>query len=188
MSGRLDRVLELVRREVAGHRFVLKDERAWTRLVGRVHPDFRAFTVVVGRTVYLPRPVHAFEPDRLAAVLLHELVHQLDQRRWGPLFYASYFLAAPAVRTVRAVWERRAYAVDLLLARERGGERAVRQLAERLAPLFSGRAYGWMWAGDARAFLEPVVDEVLSGRLELREPYGSILAAWRGPCDVSGTP
>ena len=179
--ARLERTLALVRREVPGHRFVLKEDVAWMRGVARVHPDFRAFTVVIGRTVYLPRPREDFEPDRLAAVLLHELVHQLDQARWGPLFYASYVLAAPTLRTVRAVWERRAYAVDLLLARERGGEPAVHRLAERLAEVFSGPAYGWMWAPDARGFLAPAVAAVLAGELDTRQPYADILRAWRGP-------
>ncbi len=146
------------------------------RLLRRLAPGF---TTVVGRTVFLPRPVAGFHRDALAAILAHELVHQLDQRRWGALFYVSYGVCLPAFRTMRAVWERRAYAVDLLLAHRVG---AVDRCERRLVALFSGPSYLWMWAGEAsaRAFLAPVVASVREGRLDAEAPYRGILAAWDG--------
>lgn len=185
--ARLERVLALVRRHVPGLALVNKQTVPWMRAAGRLArpfaPDFETgFTTVLGATVYLPCDPADFDPDTLAQILAHELVHQLDQARWGPLFYASYAAALPAGRTWRARWERRAYAVDLLIARERGGPAAVEMLSRRLARLFSGPSYVWMWAGEeaAQAFLAPVVRRVLSGELEAQAPYREILAAWRG--------
>jgi hypothetical protein len=184
---RLDRITNLVRRHVPGLRLVVKRDVPWLRraapAIERIMPDFMTrFTTVVGSTVYLPRPVRELPRDMLAGILAHELVHQLDQQRWGPIFYASYGVALPTGRTMRAVWERRAYAVDLMLAHHRDGDGGVAQLERRLAKLFSDRSYGWMWAGEdaASRFLAPVVEDVLAGRLQQTEPYSEILRAWVG--------
>lgn len=184
---RLDRMLAFARTRVPGLRLVHKADVAWMRAAGvLMRPVNRQFmthyTTVVGRTVYLPRPVDVFPRDRLAATVAHELVHQLDVRRYGPLFLGTYAFLLPAGRTLRAVWERRGYTVDLLVARERGGDAAVFRLADELAGVFASSEYLWMWAGRqaARAFLEPAVRGVLDGSVDVREPYTSILAAWRG--------
>jgi len=166
-------MLALVRRHVPGLRLVAKSE---SPLLRRFAPGF---TTVLGPYVLLYRPAAEIPRDRLAAILAHELVHQLDQQRWGPLFYVSYGVCLPAGRTVRAVWERRAYAVDLMLAHEAGGLAACER---RLVTLFSDRSYVWMWAGEssARAFLAPVVTAVREGRLQQESPYAEILSAWSG--------
>jgi len=120
--------------------------------------------------------------DELAITLAHEFVHQLDQKRWGLLFYGSYGLLFPVGRGARAVWERRAYAVDMLIAHERLGDEGLELLLLRLAALFSGPEYLWMWAGrrSAREFLESTAADVRSGVLATQHPYDLILAAWRG--------
>lgn len=181
----------MVRRHVPDVRLVDKHEFAWMRAFGQVIrplvPDFDThYTTVLGRTVYLPRPPDQMPPDVLAATLCHELVHQLDQKRWGLLFYASYAWALPTGRTMRAYWERRGYAVDLVLAHERGGPIEVHRVADRLAEVFSGPSYLYMWAGRGSAadYLQPAVDAVLSGQLQQEEPYAEILAAWRGPAPL----
>lgn len=188
MTPRLERVLALVRTHVPDLRLVHKREVAWMRAFGHVIrpmvPDFDThYTTVLGRTVYLPRPAEQMHPRVLAATLCHELVHQLDQQRWGLAFYASYAWALPVGRTMRAHWERRAYAVDLLLAYERGGEPELANVASHLAELFAGPGYFYMWAGRAAArdFLDPVVEAVRDGSLAQTEPYAAILAAWHGP-------
>lgn len=185
MTDELDRVLALVRRHRPGLRLVAKADSPLMRALGAVlrplTPDFGdRFTTVLGDTVYLPRPVQEMGRRELAHILSHELVHQLDMARWGPLFYTSYVLAMPVGRTTRAHWERRAYAVDLLLAHREGGARAVDRALDWIVPMFAGPAYGFMWAGEdaARAFLAPVRAEVLSGALAGRAPYAEILAAW----------
>lgn len=186
---RLDRMLALVRQHVPGLRLVEKREVPWMRLVGRVIEPLvtgfsTEFTTVIGDTVYLPVPVAAFGRDELAGTLAHELVHQLDQAEHGVWFYASYAVAPmPVWRTWRAHWERRGYAVDLMLAWEDGGERGLARAERHVRELFAGRAYGWMWGGDepAAAYLAPVVADVRAGRLQGEFPYDRILAAWREP-------
>jgi hypothetical protein len=191
VDARLARILKLVRRHVPDLRLVQKEEVRWMRWVGGLLrpliPEFsNRYTTVLGRTVFLPRPAREMPPRVLASTLAHELVHQLDQQRWGPLFYFSYGFCLPAGRSLRAHWERRAYAVDLLLARERGGVAEVERVADTLADLFGGRSYLWMWAGRdaARAFLEPAVEAVRTGELDHTEPYASILKAWRGTTET----
>lgn len=188
MPDRLDRMLALCRTHVPDLRLVDKHEVRWMRALGRVIrpivPDFSTrYTTVLGSTVYLPGPPERLHPDELASTLAHELVHQLDQRRYGPLFYASYGFLLPSLRASRALWERRAYAVDLLIARERGGEAEVRRVGGLLAELFAGPGYLWMWPGRGAAarLLEPAIRRVLDGSLDQEEPYRAILAAWRGP-------
>ncbi|MEZ4323348.1 MAG: hypothetical protein R3F61_38140 [Myxococcota bacterium] len=186
---RLDRILALVRTHVPDTRIVQKRDVWWMRAVGRVLrpliPDFETrYTTVIGNTVYLPCPLADFPRDALAATLAHELVHQLDQREWGVWFYLSYGLTPlPLWRTHRAHWERRAYAVDLMLARQIGGDARVSLVAARLRELFGGPGYGWMWGGRAaaEAYLAPVVERVRSGELQQEAPYAEILEAWEGP-------
>lgn len=180
-------MLVLVRRHVPDLVLIHKADVPWMRFASRVIepvvPEFSTrFTTVLGRTVYLPRPVDQFPRDALAATLAHELVHQLDQQRWGPLFYVSYAAMLPAVRSARAVWERRAYAVDLMLAFERGGERELRRVEAFLVDLFAGPAYLWMWSGraSAREFLDPLSEAIRRGELQADAPYAEILAAWKG--------
>ena len=185
---RLDRVLKLVRSEVPGLRVLDKSEVWWMRAAGRilrpVIPAFeKSYTTVIGDTVYLPCPKEEFPPDALAATLLHELVHQLDQAQWGALFYLSYGLTPlPVWRSHRAHWERRAYAVDLMIAHHVGGDAHLRRVEHRLRELFGGPGYGWMWGGRSAAasFLEPVVSRVRAGTLQQVDPYDRILSAWTG--------
>ena len=122
---RLDRMLALTRNHIPGARFANKADSALMRSVAKVVRPFNAefstrYVTVMGDTVWLPRPVEEWNRDDLAGILGHELVHMLDQKRYGLAFYASYGFP-PMGRTTRAHWERRAYAVDLLIARERGG-------------------------------------------------------------------
>jgi len=179
----------MVRGHVPDLRIVHKADSRLMRALGVVlrpiTPDFStAYTTVLGKTVYLPRPMAEFDRDQLARILAHELVHQLDMIEHGALFYASYLVAPmPAGRTQRAFWERRAYAVDLMLAYDEDGDRGLERLLDWLIRTFSGSAYAWMWAGQgaARRFLEPTCREIRSGELQKREPYAEIFAAWRGP-------
>lgn len=183
---RLDRMLALVKKSIPDLRLVHKDEVPWMRTLSRglspIVPDFQTrFTTVIGSTVYLPAPLQALRRDDLAETLGHEFVHQLDQKRWGPAFYLSYVLAGPTGRTARAYWERRAYAVDLMIANE-ASERELLRVRKFIIGLFAGPSYAWMWAGSesAAAFLEPVVQRIRDGSLQKEAPYDAILKAWRG--------
>lgn len=179
----------LVREHVPGLRIVQKRDIWWMRAIGRllkpINPEFMTrYTTVVGQTVYLPRPLADFPRDALAATLAHELVHQLDMQQWGPFFYVSYALTPlPVWRSHRAHWERRAYAVDLMLALHGGGEARLVAVETWLRGVFAGPDYGWMWGGRpaAATYLKPVVERVRSGELQKDAPYAAILEAWVGP-------
>jgi hypothetical protein len=185
---RLDRILALVRRYRPGLRLVDKHEvplaRASAHLLRPLMPRFMDnVTTVIGDTVYLPGPPERLERELLARILAHELVHQLDQAEHGLAFYVSYVVAPlPVGRTMRAHWERRAYAVDLMLAWADGGDESLARTAESVAVQFSGPTYGWMWVGAdaARKYVGAVADEIRSGTLQQRSPYREILAAWTG--------
>ena len=184
---RLDRIEALVRHSFGDLRIVDRATspalRAAEVLLRPVVSDLGTrFTTVIGSTVYTPGPPERLARDALAATLAHEYVHMLDQRRYGVAFYVSYALP-PCGRTMRAYWERRGYAVDLMLAWEAGGAPAIERRLRSIRALFAGSAYGWMWAGEdaARRYLEPVAADVAAGRLQVTAPYAAILAAWRGP-------
>jgi len=140
-------------------------------------------TTVVGDTIYTPGAPESLPPGLLARIVAHELVHQLDQARYGPLFYLSYGLLLPIGRTYRAFWERRAYAVDLMIAHHDDGPSGLEMTRRRLVHVFSGPMYAWMWAGReaAEAYLEPWVESVRAGELQQQSPYDDILQAWVGP-------
>lgn len=186
--GRLDRMIALVRRDVPDLRLVDKRTVPWMRALGGllrpVVPDFGdRMTTVIGPTVYLPRAPEELDPDALAALLAHEYVHQLDQGEHGAMFYLTYGLTPlPLFRTHRAHWERRAYAVDLMLAHEIGGDARLALVEARLRTVFGGVTYGWMWGGRqaAATFLKPVADAIRAGELQQEAPYDRILATWRG--------
>ncbi len=186
--GRLERMLETIRADFPNLRLVEKRTVPWMRVAARVlyplMPGFETHvTTVIGSTVYLPGPPSSMDPNALAAILAHEYVHQLDQRDHGTLFYLSYGLTPlPCWRTHRAWWERRAYAVDMMLAHQEGGDAALAALESRLRALFAGPAYGWMWGGRSAAasFLRSTAQSVREGRLQRHPPYDRILAAWTG--------
>lgn len=185
---RLDRILALVRDDVPGLRLVDKQSVPWMGALGALvrplMPDFAtSYTTVIGSTVYLPDTPEAMDARRLAVTLAHEYVHMLDQAEHGMRFYLSYgFSPLPVWRTHRAHWERRAYAVDLLLAHETGGTDRLALAEARLRGIFAGPAYGWMWGGRpaAASFLKPVTERIRAGTLQRDAPYDRILAAWRG--------
>lgn len=185
---RLDRILALVRRHRPGLRLVDKRDVPLARVLGlALRPLMPTFmddvTTVIGDTVYLPRSPEQMDRTQLARILVHELVHQLDQAEHGAWFYLSYVAAPlPVGRTRRAWWERRAYAVDLAIAWIEGGEPRLARVADEVARHFSGPTYAWMWLGTvaARQYVGAVADEIRSGTLQQRAPYREILAAWTG--------
>ncbi len=181
-------MLVLVRAHRPGLRLVDKAESPLMRAVAWfVRPFMPHFltrvTTVLGDTIYTPGPPESLPPGLLARILAHELVHQIDQRAWGPLFYLSYaLLPLPVWRTSRAWWERRAFAVDLMLALHEDGPSGLEMARRRLAVVFGGATYAWMWGGRhaAERFLQPVVDAVTDGELQAQSPYDDILMAWSG--------
>ena len=87
--------------------------------------------------------------DRAATMLEHELVHVRDQHKWNVLFFISYWLL-PIGPSFKALWEWRAYKVDLIsCARdiEEGTYRDYIQgyYADWVTSQFTGTTYMWMW-------------------------------------------
>lgn len=185
-SQRLERIEALLRQNVPAVRLVEKSSSPLMRTFGRVlrpiNPDFMdRYTTVLGSTIYLPVAKDAFPPNALAQTLAHEMVHQLDMQAFGPLFYVSYVATPlPVWRTHRAWWERRGYAVDLMLAHHEGGEARLAAVETWARGVFAGPHYAWMWGGRSAAarFLAPVVAEIKAGELQQRWPYRDILKAW----------
>lgn len=165
---------------------VQKRDVWWMRALGHllrpINPDFMTrYTTVIGATVYLPRPLAEIPREQLAQILAHELVHQLDMYGYGLGFYLSYLLTPlPVWRTHRAYWERRAYAVDLILAHLEGGDGRLALEETRLRGIFGGPAYGWMWGGRvaAASYLRPIAAQIRAGKLQQQWPYSEILEAW----------
>jgi hypothetical protein len=188
-EGRLRRVLALARAHRPGLRLVDKHEsvlmRAAAVLVRPFMPHFLTrVTTVIGDTIYTPGPPEELPPGLLARIVAHELVHQIDQARYGPLFYLSNaLLPLPVWRTSRAWWERRAFAVDLMLAHHDDGPAGLEMARRRLAVVFGGPTYAWMWGGRlaAERFLQGTVDAVAEGELQASAPYDDILHAWSEP-------
>lgn len=186
--NRLDRMTDHIRERVPNLRLVNKSEVWWMRVLGIVLwplvPNFMTdFTTVFGDTVYLPDDPARLEPDRLAITLAHEYVHQVDQQDNGLWFYLSYVLTPlPIWRTHRAHWERRGYAVDMMIAFERGQDEALNRKLLWLVDIFTGPNYAWMYGGRraARDYLERTADQVRHNELQKTPLYAGILNAWRG--------
>ncbi|MBN2799320.1 MAG: hypothetical protein JXX28_09260 [Deltaproteobacteria bacterium] len=185
--GRAEHMLHQAARHGAPLRLGYKLEHRWTRLVGRllrpILPEFMDRTAtVVGGVIYLPLRRGALPDDLIARVVAHEWVHRRDMLAFGPLFYLSYALLLPVGWTARAHWERRAYAVELMLAWEEGGEQRLAATEAELVTFFAGSSYLWMCPGRRRAqrCLAPVSQQIRAGTLQETIPYRHILAAWRG--------
>ncbi len=171
----LDGLITQLEEEFPGFRIRFKDE-AWhqraidrgLRLVG--HERYLShFVTVFGNTVYWTSEAAFRRDDRhTAAVLLHERVHLWDRRREGLWFDASYVAAGPAIWTMRAHWERRAYAVDIVRLTQRG--RSLAWIQEWLRRLFTNVEYAFMWPFPEQvdAWVERVAREGLS--VETRYP------------------
>ena len=95
---------------------VYKDESPLQRWIGRFVRPFNShymtqYTTVMFGRVYFPSRSWRQQagPEQIYATLRHEAVHLRDARRFPIVFQLSYLFLFPAVLTLRAVWEWRAY-------------------------------------------------------------------------------
>jgi hypothetical protein len=101
----------------------------------------RYITTAFGK-VYMPAELIGTEVG--ADILRHELVHLRDAKKWGILFYLSYFLfPLPAFFTMRAYWEFRGYCESLRCERDRYGV-VYSETLYYFISLFTGPSYLWM--------------------------------------------
>jgi hypothetical protein len=101
----------------------------------------------IGRVMYVP----TLNPNDVT--LEHELIHVHDYQKNKVWFTLSYLLALPAVWTMRAHWERRAYAWYM--------QRLSWYDVERIKSHFCTSTYFWM--NPFKKSVEKWVEQVRSG-------------------------
>ena len=127
-----------------------KDEVPLQRRIGRLiwpfnrHYMTQYTTVMFGR-VYFPSRAWRQQvgPEQIYATLRHEAVHLRDARRFPILFQLSYLFLLPAVLTLRAVWEWRAYHETMRVHIELHGD-IPDTLLEHIQGRFTGPDYLFM--------------------------------------------
>lgn len=136
------------------------------------------YTTVMYPRIYFPvgaRPRYESSPESFYTTLRHEFVHLKDFQRFHLWMAISYVLILPLGWTMRAFWEERGYAQNMICTFERDGHIPDTQI-ERLVGIFSGRGYFFMqWpAKRARRRLLAIREKVLSGELRGVYPYGKL--------------
>jgi hypothetical protein len=158
-----------LRAELPGFRIAYKDDSRLQRFIAGLVRPFNArylsdYTTVLGRTVWMPnRHWRARQsPYALVALLRHEAVHLRDMRRFPLIFPFTYALLLPAVFTMRAYWEARAYRESMKVEAEATGGIAAATI-DALVRRFAGPEYLFMWAAPraVRRHFERVAAEVL---------------------------
>ncbi len=137
--------------ELRGFRIAYKDESSVQRTLGALvrlwNPRYLSdYTTVLGRTVWLPSRAWraAQSPRALYLLLRHEAVHLHDMRRFPGVFQLSYALLLPAVVTLRAYWELRAYDESVRAVVELDGHVEDAYL-EHIVSRFTGPDYLFMF-------------------------------------------
>lgn len=173
MAEVLQDLMQQMAQEFPGFRVCFKDQSWHQRALGAglkgvgINRYMTNFVTVFGNTVWWPdEAMFRRDGKRAASVLLHERVHLWDRRRMGVLFDVSYVAAGPAVWTMRAHWERRAYAVDIVRLSRFG--RSPEWIKAWLTPLFSKHEYGFMWPfpDEIHAWVDRTLDEGLAGEVK----------------------
>lgn len=118
------------------------------------------FSTTIGNTTYVEEGFDSWSDDEKAANTKHEATHTEQIHSWPfgpkvpwlnyPIFALCYLLVLPAVWTLRARFEREAYAETAIAQGEMGLLATPEQragFASFLAGQFTGSAYFWMWVG-----------------------------------------
>jgi hypothetical protein len=119
----------------------------WLTLGGQTHYLDR-YVTTIGRSIYVPDGWDRRPAEERAEVLLHELVHVRQFRRYGlvPMAVAYLLLPLPlGLSWCRMRLEREAYEETVRLAFARGGRAATDALRASVIEQFTGGAYGFMW-------------------------------------------
>lgn len=152
----------------------------WLHAIARrVTPDYdHHFTTVVYPNIYLPagtREDFEAEPERYYSTLRHEFIHLKDWQRFHLWMAVSYVLLLPIGWTMRAFWELRGYAQNMICVYEREG-RVPEATVERIARIFAGRSYVYMLVPTALALrqVRRLRDQIEAGELSGVYPYGDL--------------
>lgn len=140
---------------------VNKSESRFMRFLSRLLFFNKAFmtgyVTTIGRTIYCP------DGQISDATRLHELQHVADYRKYGPWFVLSYLLLLPLGITMRAFWERRAYAITIREVMKSNEDYARSpEFKEHLVRCFTGPDYLYMDL--RRKSVERWIDSVLNER------------------------
>ena len=107
------------------------------------NPDFMTrYTTTLFGKVYMPYGL--IDTTTGYSVLRHERVHLRDAKRFPVLFEISYLLLFPAILTMRAFWEYRAYCESLAVYAELQGSVREYQI-DITIDQFTGKYYLWMF-------------------------------------------
>lgn len=138
-----------------------KSKSKFMAVLGKIlffNPDFMTrYVTTIGRTIYCPNG--KISPTTLE----HELQHVRDYDRWGLLFALSYLLALPTGWTMRAYWERKAYAITIRKAFAEDPARVESpEYRAWIVRIFTGPDYFWMsWSKKSvEKWFDNVVAEV----------------------------
>ena len=89
-----------------------KDSKLMKFIAFLVRPFCRNFMTgyytTIAKTIYKPT-----EKDIPEGILLHELVHIKQWKKYGLWFWFSFIFLFPTVITMRSMWEREAYEVSM---------------------------------------------------------------------------
>lgn len=115
-------------------------------LLAKVYPRMGSFSQGMGHTIMFPtRKEYGDLTDARAYVILrHECVHIRDQSKWSILYLLSYALLLPFLCSMRAFWEFRGYAQNLIVLHELYGDIPDNYL-EWIGSHFWGAPYLWMF-------------------------------------------
>lgn len=125
-------------------KLVTKEHSKLMKLIGwllsPINKHFNtSYITTIGTTIYAPGGLISEE------VLMHELKHVDDFRRYHVWFIISYLLLFPLGPGFRAFWEWRAYKISLYYALQ-GLNKVERDLTiEYVISQFTTSLYGWMW-------------------------------------------
>ena len=149
-----------IRREFPAFRIVEKSRSSFMKVInavllvltmGQLDTFMRDFTTTIGSTIYVPTSWSGHSEASRCIILRHERVHLRQAARLGWLaFSLAYLFCWPAVKTMRARFEREAYEESLRAMAECFGVAHIDKESTRegLVDLFTGPAYFWMWPDD----------------------------------------
>lgn len=175
-ATRFERLWAEVQAEFPGARIVNRAKAPWwfraAFALGAwlARRDFDNFATTLNRTIYVPVNWDMMTDAAKYCLLRHERMHIAQAARWTfPVFAFLYGFALPAFFTMRARFEREAYAEQIRAIVETGGLRWATDhddFAAWIADTFTGPTYFFMQVGWGRvhAWARAEIDAALEAR------------------------
>ena len=117
---------------------------------GQMKTFMSSFTTTLGETIYTPEKWSSIPEASRVRVLLHELVHMRQKKRYTFVLFAYLYLFFPfpvGLAYFRMKFEREAYEVSMRDVAESHGIKALKEPRYREAMIshFTSAQYFWMW-------------------------------------------